>query len=171
MRGRLINAFVAELAQLDTAATAADPDSTGPLVSGYDPIFREPYKLPTDGTDARKEKTAILIDCQVEVNTWEMLQQVSSGNLSPSAIKLVFHFRDLELMGLVASNGDALIRTGDRLVTIRKKLDGSVIQTIHAERGGLYCTEAQVQSFGLSGGARNLLICTFEPRARGIEAP
>lgn len=170
MRGRLINPFIAELAQLDTVATAADPDAGGVLTSGYDPIFKEPYKLPPSGTDARKEKAVIFIPCQVEVNTWEMLQQIASGNLSPSSVKLVFHFSDLERMGLVGNDGDALIRTGDRLVTIRKKSDNSVIQTIHPERGSLYCTEAQVQSFGLSGGARNLLVCTFEPRAQGTEA-
>ena len=41
MRGRLINPFAAELAQLDTAATAADPDGPGPLTSGYDADFQE----------------------------------------------------------------------------------------------------------------------------------
>ena len=41
MRGRLINPFLAELAQLDMAATAADPDGAGPLTSGYDSDFKE----------------------------------------------------------------------------------------------------------------------------------
>ena len=51
MRGRLINPFLAEIAQLDTAATAADPDATGPAVSGYDPDFKETLVLGTPGGD------------------------------------------------------------------------------------------------------------------------
>ena len=41
-----------------------------------------------------------------------------------------------------------------------------MIQQIPEARGGLYVTEAQPQSFGLSGGARNLLLVTFEEREK-----
>lgn len=45
MRGRLINPFLAEITQLDTVATAADPDGAGALVSGYDSDFKETIVL------------------------------------------------------------------------------------------------------------------------------
>jgi hypothetical protein len=70
MRGRLINPFLAEIAQLDTVATAADPDAAGPAVSGYDPDFKETLVLGTPGgerVDARKEKVPIRVPCQVQV--------------------------------------------------------------------------------------------------------
>lgn len=168
MRGRLINPFVAEIAQLDIAATAADPDGAGVLTSGYDKTFREPVKLVATGQRARVEKASIFVPCQVEVGVFETLQQLASGNAPDSRIVLVFHFRDLELASLVDAQGYAKLRPNDRLVSIRRKRDLTVIQAIPKERGGLYITECQPQSFGLSGGERNLLLCTFEERARGL---
>jgi hypothetical protein len=78
MRGRLINPFLAELARLDTAATAADPDGAGPLTSGYDPDFKETVVLPAAGS-ARREQPPIRLQCQVEIGTFEALQQLASG--------------------------------------------------------------------------------------------
>ncbi|HTP30229.1 MAG TPA: hypothetical protein VMK12_31795 [Anaeromyxobacteraceae bacterium] len=168
MRGRLLNAFVAELAQLDVAATAADPDGSGPLASGYDPDFKETVLLPTGGsvgTDARKEKPALLLPCQVEVGAFEALQELASGNSPASRVTLVFHFRDLEERGLVdPATGDALIRVNDRLVAIRDRHD-SFVQAIRTPPG-LYVREAQPQ-FGL-GTSRNLLAVTFEQREQGV---
>lgn len=165
MRGRLINPFLAELAQLDTAATGADPDGAGPLTSGYDPDFRETVIAPSNtgrGVDARKEKSPIRIPCQVEVATFEALQAATGGNSPNSRVTLVFHFQDLERMGLVdAASGDALLRINDRLVALYE-LGGKLVQAIRTPPG-LYATEVQPQSFGL-GLARNLLLVTFEER-------
>lgn len=169
MRGRLINPFLAELARLDTAGTAADPDGAGPLDSGYDDDFREVSRNAVTGASYRAELPAILIPCQVEVSTFDQLQQLSSGNAPNARISLVFHFADLERLGLVdGTTGEPLIRNNDRLVSIRKCIDESLVQSIDALRGGLYITEVQPQSFGLSGGERNLLIATFEEREQGF---
>lgn len=82
-----------------------------------------------------------------------------------SQVVLVFHFRDLESMGLVdPATGDALLRVNDRLVAIRD-LAGNLVQAVRA-RPGLYATEVQPQSFGL-GRARNLLIVRWEERELG----
>lgn len=168
MRGRLINPFIAELAQLDTVATAADPDVGGPLASGYDSVFKETAKL-VGGASARQEKPVIFVPCQVEVGFFEALSQLASGNAPTSDVKLVFHFQDLETMALVdLTTGEALIRPNDRLVAIRRFSDQSLIQAISSARGGLFVTEAQPQSFGLSGGERNLLVCSFGPREQGL---
>ena len=169
MRGKLINPFLAELARLDTDATAADPDGPGPLTSGYDSDFKETLVLPGtggSGQDARREKPPIRIPCQVEVGTFEALQQLASGASPNSKVTLVFHFRDLERMGLVdPATGDALLRVNDRLVAIRD-LAGNLVQAIRTPPG-LYATEVQPQSFGL-GLCRNLLLVTFEERELGV---
>ncbi len=169
MRGRVINPFLAELARLDTTTTVADPDGPGPLASGYDPDFKETVLVPAAGelgADARREQPPIRIPCQVEVGTFEALQQLASGNSPNSKVTLVFHFRELERMGLVdAATGDALLRVNDRLVAIRD-LAGNLVQAIRTPPG-LYATEVQPQSFGL-GLCRNLLLVTFEERELGL---
>ncbi|MBI4508734.1 MAG: hypothetical protein HY698_03795 [Deltaproteobacteria bacterium] len=167
MRGRLINPFLAEIARLDTTATAADPDATGPLVSGYDPDFKETVVLDDAGArrDARQEMPPMLVPCQVEVGAFEALQQLATGTSPNSRVVLVFHFQDLERMGLVdAASGDALIRVNDRLVAIHD-VAGNLVQRVRTPPG-LYATEVAPQSFGL-GSARNLLLVTFDERELG----
>src|SRR5882672_8400287 len=123
MRGRLMQAFAAELAQLDTAATAADPDGPGPLRSGYDADFQETVLVPNSagpGRDARREKPLIRVPCQIEVQSFGELAELATGNSPRSRLVLVFHFADLEQLGLVdPTTGDTLLRVGDRLVAIR----------------------------------------------------
>ena len=173
-RGGLIFKFKAELAQLDTSATARDPDAAGPLTSGYDPDFREPLNIPVDddvqvGDPVRAEKTLIRLDCQVESNTFEALSQMFSGNAPKTNTGLVFHFRDLEELGLVdPATGDALIRPGDRLNAIYR-LDGSLVQMIR-NPPGLYIIEARPIGFGLdlTAPTRNLLLCQLGDREQGV---
>jgi hypothetical protein len=167
MRGRLINPFLADIARLDTVATAADPDGPGPLASGYDADFKETVVLEDAGArrDARHEMEPILVPCQVEVGAFEALQQLAAGNSPSSQVTLVFHFRDLERMGLVdVPSGDALLRVNDRLVAIHD-LTGALVQAVRTPPG-LYAVEVQPQSFGL-GRARNLLLVRWEPRELG----
>ena len=168
MRGRLLQAFLAELAQLDVAATEADPDGAGPLASGYDADFHETVLLPGaagPGSDARREKPPLHLPCQIEVQSFAALSELAAGNSPRSHVVLVFHFRDLEQRGLVDPNtGDALLRVGDRLVAIRDRRTGELVQAVRTPPG-LYLTEPQPE-FGL-GGRRNLLIATFSERALG----
>lgn len=166
MRGRLINPFKILIARIDTDATAADPDGAGPLVSGYDDVFREPIpNLPGATVRAAKEQTPILIPCQFEPeDTYDQLGQQSAGDDANTKIKVCFHFSDLEELGLVdATTGNPKLQLGDRLVSIHHYDDESLIQHMGL-REGFYCTEVQPRSFGLSGGERNLLLCTYEAR-------
>jgi hypothetical protein len=160
--------FLAELAQLDPVATASDPDGPGALTSGYDPDFQETVLLPTScvpGQDARREKPPIQVPCQVEVQAFGELAEIVTGNSPRSRLVLVFHFADLERLGLVDPiTGDAGLRIGDRLVAIRDRRTGELVQAVRTPPG-LYLTEPQPQ-FGL-GGRRNLLIATFGERALG----
>jgi hypothetical protein len=168
VRGRLLQAFAAELAQLDTAATAADPDGPGPLTSGYDADFQETVLVPSEGPrgrDARREKPVTRVPCQIEVQSFGELAELTAGNSPRSHLVLVFHFADLERLGLVdPTTGDALLRVGDRLVAIRDLRTDALVQAVRTPPG-LYLTEPQPQ-FGL-GGRRNLLLATFGERALG----
>ena len=67
MRVRLVRPLLAEIAQLDTLATAQAP--------GYDPDFQEPRA----GT--RQEKPPIRVPAQVEITAHEVLQQSMAGNV------------------------------------------------------------------------------------------
>lgn len=168
-RGRLIWPFIARIARIDPASIAADPDASGPLVSGYDEDFREPVRLPAatkvTGPSARAELAAIDLPVQVEDEAWEELRMMRTGDAATTRLTLVFHFKDLERLGYVDANtGDALVpRKGDRLVSIHHKRDGTLVQAVPTPPG-LYCMEAQPRSHGLSSLRRNLLVCTFESR-------
>ena len=160
MRGRLIFQFLAEIHRLDTLTTA----SMNP--SGYDPDFEEPIVIDDAqdgiGERVRNEHPPVQIPCQVEPKTFEELQMFASGNSPRANINLVFHFKDLERMGLVAENGEAMIRPGDRLGAIYDKA-GVLVQEI---RNPLYAVEARPMGFGLNIARprRNLLFVTFDSR-------
>jgi len=162
-----MNPFLAEIAQLDTAATARGPNGQVPLSAGFDSDFCETVMVPQLtglGRDARKEKT-VVVPCQVEVASFEALEEVLGGASPRSRLTLVFHFRDLERLNLVdARTGEPLIGQNDRLVAIRDFRTGDVVQAIRTPPG-LYITELQPQ-FGL-GGRRNLLLAAFGERALG----
>ena len=171
-RGRLIFPFLAELARLDTAATAADPDGAGPLVSGYDPDFKEPVARDTDadgrGEPVRVEHPPVRVPCQVDTDAFAQLQMLAAGNAPRSDVELVFHFRDLERLGLVdTETGDALIRPGDRLAGICD-MAGELVQAVRTPPG-LYVTEARPSGFGLGRARprRNLLVVSFRDRQQG----
>lgn len=169
MRGRLIWPMLAEIAQLDTSATAQDPDGAGPLTAGYDDVFREPVKLPpaggaSGGGTTNREESTVILPVQVEPQVFEQLQMLATGNSPTSMIRLTFHYRDLEAAGFVeAATGRPLLRINDRLVAIRDYRTGELIEQI-PNPPGLYATQVQSRSFGLSSLKRNLLLVTFEER-------
>lgn len=173
MRGRLINPFKAKIARIDTTASAADPDGAGELTSGYDPVFREPIQRALDVGEARlaKELEPILIPCQVEFDDqFEALGAVAAGNDTNSRVRIVFHFQDLEELGLVdATTGLPKLNLNDRLVAVHRFDDETLIQNAGLEEG-FYCTEVRPVSFGLSGGSRNLLVCTYQTRDKAFKA-
>lgn len=176
MRGRLIFAFLAELHLFDTASMATvDPDDAGPLTGGYDPDFKEPVLVDADGDGTaepfRRERPPLRVPCQVEPEALEVLRMTMSGNTPRSSLDLVFHFRDLERLGLVdAASGDAIVRPGDRLGALLS-LDGALVQTVRTPPG-LYVSEARPLGFGLHRRRprRNLLLVSFQdrPAARSV---
>jgi hypothetical protein len=173
VRGRLISPFIADIAQLDTSATEADPDGSGPLTSGYDPEFNEVVKLPSadpGGASARVEKTIVQIPCQVEVDVLDKQDMAPSGDIGQQLMRLVFHFEDLEDLGLVQASGQSAIGVNDRLVAIRRCPGLELVREFPLPEG-MFIIEAKDRSFGLSGGERNLLVCTLQGRDQGLKTP
>ena len=145
-RGRLIFALLAELHRVDPQGTSYDPDFDEPVGPG------------------RGELPPVRVRCQVEPRSLEEVQMRLAGNAPRSRLQLVFHFRDLEALGLVeTSTGEAAIRPGDRLGALYD-VSGTLVQTIRTPPG-LYVTEARPIGFGLGRRPqRNLLGVTFESR-------
>jgi hypothetical protein len=73
------------------------------------------------------------------------------------------HYKDLEIGGLLDINSKPLLRTGDRMVQIKKFPTGEVVEVIPAIPG-LYVVQVRSGGFGLSSLQRNLLFVTFEER-------
>lgn len=162
MRGRLIFPFFAELRRLNTEAMATQ-------APGYDEDFKEPALLDADGDGAgepyRREHPPIRVPCQVEPETIDALRMTPAGNTPQSRLNLVFHFSDLERLGLVdAQTGEALVRPSDRLGGLFDT-EGSLVWAIRTPPG-LYVTEARPAGFGLfrRRPRRNLLIVSFSDR-------
>ncbi len=170
MRGRLIFPFLAEVYRLDTAATAADPDASGPLTAGYDEDFREPVRLAGPGgegagTTHRIEKSAVRLPCQVEVGTAEKRQMFFSGNSPDSRLVLVFHMRDLARLGFVGADGRVALHNEDRLAAIYDRR-GALVRTLPVP---LYASQVEPSEYGL-GHAQNLLTVYFDERETGVGA-
>ena len=170
MRGRLIFPFVVEYARLDPDGTGlADPDDTeGPLTSGFDDDFRAPF-VHTDATgarvSARVEQSLIAVPAQIEDKMLDRLRQIANGNAPMGVMALIHHFRDLERLALVDSDGRALIRMNDRLVRILTR-SGTVVNTF-PNPPGMYVRETTPRSYGLGTGNRNLLEVVLQDREQG----
>ena len=168
MRVHLVRPLIAEIAQLDTVATAAH-DPPGPAVSGYDPDFKEPVLAPTGssglGASQRQEKPVIRVPAQLETGPFEELRQSFSGNLPDTRLVLVMDFEDLNGLGFVdPASHDSLLRPNDRVVRV---LNGSeeVIETFE-DPPGMFITELR-PGHGLDAD-RNILLAFCDEREQGL---
>jgi len=170
-RGRLIWPMLIELGQLDTDATAADPDGAGSLTRGYDDDFHEPVVVPPADVDSStrgtlwRVETMVSFYAQLEDNTYELLQMLATGRSPMGQLKVVVHFTELERRGLIAADGMPTIHVNDRLAAVYQA-NGTLIQQI-ANPPGLFCVEVQPRLGGL-GGTRNLLLLSFEARQQSV---
>lgn len=167
-QGRLIWPHIAVFRQLDTAATAADPDGAGPLTKGYDDGWDTPIvlDLPTR-VSTRKEGPPLRIPVQVETEEFGKAEQMPSGTNLRHAMTLVAHFKDLRKLGLVdPETGLPTLQHGDRLEALKHKTTGELTMLI-APPHGLYVYELRPVSFGLSALTRNLLLIRLESRKQG----
>lgn len=150
---------------LDAVATRAQTD--GPAItSGYDDDFREIVVVSTPNRiSERQEQDSIFIPSQVEDPVFDQLQQFSAGNLVDFKMTLVWARKDLECAGLlVPDTGECLVRSSDRLVSIRDKC----MNVVHAIRTppGLYVVEVR-PLFGLAQ-RKDLYLVTLDDREQGV---
>lgn len=162
MRARTLRPVWAEIAMLDAVATRAATKAPT-ITKGFDDDFKEVVVVTTNGARIveRKEQDSIFIPSQVEVDAFEALQMMTTGNSPNTTIRIVWAFRNLEEMGLIdPETGDCLVRVNDRLVSFcddcRNRF--AVVRT----PPGLYVTQLQ-PTFGISN-TRDLLIVTLEDR-------
>jgi len=111
-RGRLINKFVAVIRRLDTEETSL---VTG---GGYDPEFDSP--IPVDdgtqlGASSRREMPELRLNCQLDRTSWGEQNMARGGKQIVADIVLVFHWPDLENMGLIGADGEPVLKKGDRI--------------------------------------------------------
>lgn len=162
-RGRLIHPFLVCYRRLDLSATDT---------AGYDDVFREPAVVDNGselGIDARAESAELRVPAQIEPADFEKLQMFASGDTPLSTMTVIHHFRDLESMGLVDSDGMATLKKGDRLAAIRESASpyNKVLEV--PVNPGLFVREVRAIGIGL-GNRRNLLAVVLGGREQGIRA-
>ena len=141
-----------------TETRRIDPDGAGPLTSGYDPDFREPY-LYSDSEVAKtteRWEVPIRIPCQVETMGFEELNKVFGGNAPNSRMVFILHNRTLASLDLLPRNSQCgygsriLLNTGDRIDAIEKAgVPGYVIQSFQEP---LYIHRIDPASWGMGEG-------------------
>jgi len=170
-RGRLIFPFLAVIARLDVSESSKDPDGSGEHTEGYNHVFREPNTY-TDSSEQRqdtRQERCILVPCQIEDQLLEGQRQIQAGNSPDSRMVLVFHFKDLERLGLVnRTSGVAEIHPNDRLDRVLNCKSRRLVQSFR-NPPGLFAISCTPAGFGI-GGSRNLLVCVFEEREQGVTA-
>lgn len=137
------------LERLDIAATWLQ-DPPGTPTTGYNPTTRVPYVYDDPGTgereDTRQYSAPIRVPCQVEVNTWLMLQQEFVGDAPDSQIAFVLHHMNLASLGLLSSTGALSIKKGDKISAIEKNgIPGQVVRPLDSP---LYIFEVRPRGWG-----------------------
>lgn len=163
MHGLNLFRFEAEIARLDTLATA---DET----PGYDPIFREPKVSWGNGSQrtlGRKEAPTVRVRCQVETGAYLAQQMGPMGNAPNSSTTLVFKKRDLAVQGLVDDKGEPRIQPNDRLVAVRSLRTRRLVLEIR-NPPGLFAVESTPSDFGYFHDA-DLVVVRFQERAQGTQ--
>lgn len=162
-RGRLLFPYTITIAQLDTDAIDTSP--------GYDDVFKAPKLTSTPdgvGTTGRQEKTEIDVPAQIEVDTFEALTQMFSGNVPKSDVILTFHFDDLERLGLTETaagrEGREALKINDRIVRIKDRFGNGVFEPPFPP--GLFIKELRPTGFMER---RNLVLAFLEDREQARE--
>lgn len=161
MRGRLIFPHTVRIARIDPEAIeAAGPGGAG----GMDDDFREPLLEEEESgrvVPVRRELAVVELPAQVEPGEFDAFVEVPGGSSPRGDLQLTLHFRDLEAAGLVGDDGGALLRAGDRLVSVVNPRGGEL-----RLRVPLYIATTTPDSWGFGGGP-NLLVVTLTDRPEG----
>lgn len=149
------------VARYDTAATAAaggvDHEAGALVVTNKN-----------DGsprTVARVETTIDLEGC-IETAGWEAMARGPLGNSPRHGRRVVFRKGDLLEAGLIQeANGIVLLKSTDRLDAVLDIETGALVEQIPASPG-FYATQVEPVGYGPGPAGPNLVVMTFEERAR-----
>jgi len=168
-RGRLINKFVAVIMRLDTEATS--------LVAGggYDPEFDATIPV-SDGTQlgstSRREMAALRLNVQLDRKSWGEQNMTRGGRQIVADIVLVFHWPDLENMGLINADGECTLKKGDRIDRIETRK--GAIEATFDNPPGMFIDGFERAGHGLApfGTPRTNLLYTYcaYDRVAGVAA-
>jgi len=146
MRGRLIQRFVVVLYRLDPVATAAV------VGGGYDPEFGEPRRVNNVtqlGAASRRELAALRLPCQMDrTPDFDSDTMTRGGHMKIGKIEIILHMPDLESAGLLDSEGQPKLYSGDRVGGIEDR-NGAVVWTF-ANPPGMFVEETEPQGYGLA---------------------
>jgi len=162
---------IAVIHRLDPTATRSF-DPPGEPTSGYDPEFDEPvvYDSGTSRLSARHELPLVRVPCQVETPTFEHLQQFGPGIVENTALVIVTHRQDLQLLSLIdPATRACLIKKSDRVSAIERYGFPGVVQQPLAE-DGLYVFEIRPGSWGFGPEGHDLEIIFLEDRAKAVSS-
>jgi hypothetical protein len=165
MRGRLHHTFFAEILMISNIETRKDPDGAGALTSGYDDDFDEimVFTGPKGREEARRDEHAILVECNIETDSWEAMQQYAQGNTPDTNIIMIVHRRELERKALInVERGEPIIRVNDKLVSIRDRCQ----RVVYRPREPFYVTQVR-PTFGI-GTTPDLFNFTLEDREQAV---
>jgi len=133
--GRAIHPFYVELRQLVTEIEDVDI---------YDDDLSEALFVADDddkvGTLKRPEADAILLKATIDMQDFEGLAQVATGNVPSTNLKFFAHKRDLQRAGLLDGTGGISIRVNDR---VSRLLDRFKRPAVSFDRVPVYVTEVR----------------------------
>jgi len=162
-RGMLINKFVAVIRRLDTVATAAV------VGGGYDKEF-DAVRVVNDGTQigssSRREMDELRLNVQLDRDSWGRNTPGRGGRQVVADIVLVFHWPDLENGGLIGTDGEPLLKVGDRIDKIETVMGD--VESTFKNPPGMFITEFERAGHGLNpfGTPRTNLLYTYCSYAR-----
>lgn len=150
IRVPLISPVDAVVYRLDIQATWAVNPPGAEHAAGYDPVTEEPiiYRSAGVRVEPRQEMAAVRIPCQVETARFEELNMTFGGNDPVTNQVFVFHRRDLSRLSLLDSNGNCLLKAGDRIASLEK--NGRTVKT-YSEKLYIYRIDMGSQGFGPDG--------------------
>lgn len=145
-RGRLINKFTAVIRRLDTAATAAVAGG------GYDPEFGA-VEVVDDGSQmgqsSRREMAELRLPVQLDRDEkWNWNTPTRGGRQVVADIVLIFHWPDLENGGLVGTDGEVLLKVGDRIDKIETRM--GAVEASFDNPPGMFITNMDRAGYGLA---------------------
>jgi hypothetical protein len=166
----LLQKSTAVIYRLDTVSTQAF-DPPGEATAGYNSLLSEPIAYDSGaGTarlDSRRELPPVRVPCQVEVPSFEALQQYGPGIVENTVLILVTHRQDLQNLGLLDPiTNSPKLKKHDRVSAIERFGAVAGISQQKLASPGLFVFEVRPASWGFGPEGHDLELLFLEDRAK-----